>query len=127
MLGNLSKGQDLTLIICNSGPNQSGPDPCHGVVRSGAPHCLEPHLSPYAIKPSVGVSPANGSGMAELEESLVGVPHRHPNTLGRESICMERAIVEFTGVNLARIRVGSGTHRKKNVGGGTNYSESLGQ
>nr|POF25831.1 hypothetical protein CFP56_69422 [Quercus suber] len=126
-LGNLSRGQDLPPIGCNSGPNQSGSDPCHGLVRLGAPHCLEPHLSLYAIKPSVGVSPINGSGMVELEESLVGVPHRHPNTFGRESICKEKATVEFTRVNLARIRVGSGTHRKKNVGGGTNYSESLGQ
>ena len=119
MLGNLSKGEDLAPFRCNSDPNQSDPDPCHRVVRLEAPHCLEPHLSPHAIESTVGVSLTNGPGMAEFEESLVGVPNGHPNTSRKERICVERATV---GVNLARIEVGNGTHRKKNAGGGTNYS-----
>lgn len=98
-LGNISKRQDPTLLGCNSGPNQSGSDPCHGVVRPGSPHCLEPHLPPHTVEPTDGFFPFNGSGMAELEEPLVDVPHGHPITPGRESICVGRASIGFAGVN----------------------------
>lgn len=126
-MGNLSKGQDLAPFGCNSDPNQSDSDPCHRVVLLEAPYCLEPHLSPHAIESMVGVSLTNGPGMAEFEESLAGVPNGHPNTSRKERICVERATVGFVGVNLARIKVGSGTHRKKNAEEVLITLESLGQ
>lgn len=56
-LGNISKRQDPTLLGCNSGPNQSGSDPCHGVVRPGSPHCLEPHLPLTLLSLRMGFFP----------------------------------------------------------------------